>query len=87
MIRGFVRSGIIESKVLKYVLLGVAIDEGIHDLVPEGCMALIVDDEAWWSVPLSVIIGISMYTFAAGIFHCRGSVRQEGLRLEQCWLS
>ncbi|MFO7817237.1 MAG: hypothetical protein ACQES5_03335 [Thermodesulfobacteriota bacterium] len=39
-------------------------------------MALIMDDGALWSVPLSVGIGIPMYTNAVGISYCRGHFEQ-----------
>jgi hypothetical protein len=34
--------------------------------VPEGLMAKIMGAHAWWSVPLAVLIGIPMYSNAAG---------------------
>jgi uncharacterized membrane protein YraQ (UPF0718 family) len=40
---------------------------GIHGFVPEGLMASIMGKESWWSVPLSVAIGVPMYSNAAGI--------------------
>jgi hypothetical protein len=35
--------------------------------VPQDFMAGIMGREAWWSVPLAVLIGIPMYTNAAGV--------------------
>ena len=40
---------------------------GIHGYVPENFMASIMGKGAWWSVPLAVLIGIPMYSNAAGI--------------------
>ena len=40
---------------------------GIHGFVPEGVMASIMGKGSWWSVPLSVTIGIPMYSNAAGV--------------------
>ena len=39
----------------------------IHGYVPENFMASIMGSGAWWSVPLAVLIGIPMYSNAAGI--------------------
>ena len=39
---------------------------GIHEFVPEGVMASIMGKGSWWSVPLSVVIGVPMYSNAAG---------------------
>ena len=55
------------GRVWKYVILGIAVGAGIHGFVPEGVMASIMGKEAWWSVPLSVLIGVPMYSNAAGI--------------------
>jgi uncharacterized protein len=55
------------GRVWVYVILGIAVGAGIHGFVPEGVMASIMGKDSWWSVPLSVIIGIPMYSNAAGI--------------------
>ncbi len=57
----------IVGKVWLYVLLGIAVGAGIHGYVPENFMASIMGKEAWWSVPVAVLIGIPMYSNAAGI--------------------
>lgn len=57
----------ITGRVWKFVVLGIAVGAAIHGYVPEGQLAGIMGDEAWWSVPLSVIMGIPMYTNAAGV--------------------
>jgi len=55
------------GRVWVYVILGIAVGAGIHGFVPEGVMASIMGKETWWSVPLSVVIGVPMYSNAAGI--------------------
>ena len=57
----------IVGKVWPYVVLGIAVGAIIHGYVPENFMASIMGKEAWWSVPLAVLIGIPMYSNAAGI--------------------
>ena len=39
----------------------------IHGYVPEDFMATFMGKEAWWAVPLAVLIGVPMYSNAAGI--------------------
>ena len=39
----------------------------IHGYVPEDFMARLMGRDAWWSVPLAVLIGMPMYSNAAGI--------------------
>ncbi len=70
--RDRIQSGIdavrdIVGKVWPYVLAGIAVGAGIHGYVPENFMAGIMGAGAWWSVPLAVLIGIPMYSNAAGI--------------------
>jgi uncharacterized membrane protein YraQ (UPF0718 family) len=57
----------IVGKVWPYVLAGIAVGAGIHGYVPENFMAAIMGKGAWWSVPLAVLIGVPMYSNAAGI--------------------
>jgi hypothetical protein len=40
---------------------------GIHGYVPENVMASVMGGEQWWSVPAAVLIGIPMYSNAAGV--------------------
>jgi uncharacterized protein len=54
-------------KVWPYVLGGIAIGAGIHGYVPTGALAAVMGKGAWWSVPLSVLIGVPMYSNAAGM--------------------
>jgi hypothetical protein len=55
------------GRVWIYVILGIAVGAGIHGFVPEGVMAAIMGKGSWWSVPVSVLIGIPMYSNAAGV--------------------
>ncbi len=57
----------IVGRVWIYVLLGIAVGAGIHGYVPENFMASIMGKEAWWSVPFAVVLGVPMYSNAAGI--------------------
>ncbi len=57
----------IVGKVWPWVLAGIAVGAGIHGYVPEQFMAGIMGKGAWWAVPLAVLIGIPMYSNAAGI--------------------
>jgi hypothetical protein len=57
----------IVGKVWLYVTLGVAVGAGIHGYVPEGLMASVMGKGAWWSVPVAVVMGVPMYSNAAGI--------------------
>jgi uncharacterized membrane protein YraQ (UPF0718 family) len=57
----------IVGKVWLYVVIGIGVGGGIHGYVPQDLMASIMGRDAWWSVPLAVLIGIPIYSNAAGI--------------------
>ena len=55
------------SKVWVYVIIGIAVGAGAHGYVPQDFMAALMGKSSWYSVPLSVLIGIPLYSNAAGI--------------------
>lgn len=57
----------IVGRVWLYVVLGIAVGAGIHGYVPTNALAAIMGKGAWWSVPLAVLLGVPMYSNAAGI--------------------
>lgn len=57
----------IVGKVWPYILAGIALGAGIHGYVPEDFMASIMGRDAWWAVPVAVLLGVPMYTNAAGV--------------------
>lgn len=54
-------------KVWLYVVLGIAIGAGIHGFIPEDYLVKMMGENAWWTVPIAVILGVPMYANAAGI--------------------
>ena len=55
------------SKVWVWIILGIGMGALIHGYVPEDLMVRIMGAGAWWSVPAAVIMGVPMYTNAAGV--------------------
>lgn len=55
------------GRVWMWIILGIGIGAVIHGYVPEDLMARIMGADQWWSVPAAVVIGIPMYTNAAGV--------------------
>lgn len=64
---GFASVRDIVGKVWPYVIVGIAIGAGIHGYVPQDFMAGFMGKDAWWAVPISVLLGVPLYTNAAGI--------------------
>lgn len=57
----------IVGKVWMWIIAGIAVGAFIHGYVPSDILASIMGKDAWWSVPAAVLLGIPMYSNAAGI--------------------
>jgi uncharacterized protein len=57
----------IVGKVWLYVALGILVGAGVHGYVPAEFMVSFMGKDVWYAVPLSVLIGIPLYSNAAGI--------------------
>ncbi len=57
----------IVGRVWIFVVLGIAVGAGIHGYVPQDFLAAVMGRGAWWSVPVAVVLGVPMYSNAAGI--------------------
>lgn len=64
---GFVAVREIVAKVWIYIVIGIAVGAGAHGYVPEDFMASLMGKDAWYSVPLATLIGVPLYSNAAGI--------------------
>lgn len=57
----------IVGRVWIWIIVGIAAGAFIHGYVPADLLASIMGKEAWWSVPAAVLLGVPMYSNAAGI--------------------
>lgn len=71
----------IVGKVWLYVVAGIAVGALIHGYVPENFMAGVMGEGAWWSVPVAVLVGIPMYSNAAGIIPIVEALLEKGAAL------
>jgi uncharacterized membrane protein YraQ (UPF0718 family) len=71
----------IVGKVWPYVLVGIAVGAGIHGYVPETALVGIMGKQAWWSVPAAVLIGIPLYSNAAGVIPIVSALMEKGASL------
>jgi uncharacterized membrane protein YraQ (UPF0718 family) len=71
----------IVGRVWPYVFAGIAVGAGIHGYVPTGALAGILGSGAWWSVPLAVLLGIPLYSNAAGIVPIVQALLEKGASL------
>jgi uncharacterized membrane protein YraQ (UPF0718 family) len=68
-------------KVFWFVIFGIAVGAGIHGFVPENALTDIMGKDAWWSVPVSVLIGIPLYSNPAGIIPIVSALLDKGASL------
>lgn len=71
----------IVSKVWIYIVAGIAIGAAVHGYVPENFMASIMGKDAWWSVPAAVLIGVPLYSNAAGVIPILQALLEKGAAL------
>jgi len=71
----------IVGKVWIYIIIGIAVGAGIHGYVPENFMAGLMGKSAWWSVPIAVMLGVPMYSNAAGIIPIVQALLEKGASL------
>jgi hypothetical protein len=85
-VRDRVRTGFdavhdVVGKVWPYLVVGIAVGAGIHGYVPEDLMADLMGRSAWWSVPAAVLIGVPLYSNAAGIIPIVEALLSKGAAL------
>ena len=71
----------IVGKVWLYVIVGIGIGAAIHGYVPESALAGIMGKRAWWSVPVAVLMGVPLYTNAAGVIPIVSALMEKGASL------
>jgi len=71
----------IVGKVWIYIVLGVGVGAAVHGYVPESFMVALMGKATWYSVPLSVLIGVPLYSNAAGIIPIVSVLIEKGVPL------
>jgi len=69
------------GKVWPWVVAGVGLGAFIHGYVPTGMLASFMGRDAWWTVPLAVLIGVPMYANAAGMIPIVSALLEKGAAL------
>lgn len=71
----------IVGKIWIYILIGVAVGAGVHGYVPEDIMGSLLGSQNWYSVPLAILLGIPLYSNAAGIIPIVSVLIEKGVSL------
>ena len=71
----------IVGKIWIYILLGIAVGAGAHGFVPDDYLSRILGNESWYAIPLAILIGIPLYSNAAGIIPIVSVLIEKGVTL------
>ncbi len=71
----------IVGRIWIYVLIGIAVGAGAHGFVPDEYLAGALGSQNWYSVPLAILVGIPLYSNAAGIIPIVSVLIEKGVTL------
>lgn len=69
------------GKIWIYIIAGIAIGAGAHGFVPDAYLANALGAANWYSVPLAIVVGIPLYSNAAGIIPIVSVLIEKGVTL------
>lgn len=69
------------KKVWPYIVIGVGVGAWIHGYVPADFLAQYAGADKWYAVPVAVLIGIPLYSNAAGIIPLVSALVEKGVAL------
>ncbi|ARU50017.1 permease [Sulfurospirillum diekertiae] len=69
------------QKIYLYVMIGVGIGAFIHGYVPTELIVKYAGSNAWYSVPFAVLLGVPMYSNAAGVMPLIEVLTSKGMLL------
>lgn len=71
----------IVGKIWPFIVIGIAVGAGAHGYVPEEFLGRLLGKENWFGVPAAILIGIPMYSNAAGIIPIVSVLIEKGVSL------
>jgi len=71
----------IVKKVWVYIIIGVGIGAWIHGYVPADFLVQYAGADKWYAVPLATLIGIPLYSNAAGVIPLVSALTEKGVAM------
>jgi len=68
-------------KVWPYVLVGIGVGAWIHGYVPSDFLAKYAGADKWYAVPLATLLGVPLYSNAAGVIPLVGALHEKGVAI------
>ncbi|MBC8146794.1 MAG: permease [Bacteroidetes bacterium] len=78
---GYIAVKEIVGKIWLYIIIGIAVGAGAHGYVPDDYLAEVLGCQNWYSVPLAILVGIPLYSNAAGIIPIVSVLIEKGVTL------
>ncbi|TKG97148.1 permease [Puteibacter caeruleilacunae] len=78
---GYIAVKEIVGKIWIYIVLGIAVGAGAHGYVPEDFLGALLGKDSWYGVPLAILLGVPMYSNAAGIIPIVSVLIEKGVSL------
>ena len=69
------------SKIWLYLLIGIAVGSAAHGYIPDEFLAKTLGAESWYSVPLAILVGVPLYSNAAGVIPVVSVLLEKGVSL------
>ncbi len=69
------------KKIWLYILIGIGVGAWIHGYLPADFLARYAGSGQWYSVPLAVLIGIPLYSNAAGVIPLVSVLTEKGVTI------
>jgi hypothetical protein len=69
------------KKVWMYVVIGIGVGAWIHGYIPTDFIARYAGSGTWYAVPLAVLIGIPLYSNAAGVIPLVSALTEKGVAM------
>jgi uncharacterized membrane protein YraQ (UPF0718 family) len=69
------------KKVWIYILIGIGLGAWIHGYIPADFLAKYAGANKWYAVPLAVLIGIPLYSNAAGVIPLVSALTEKGVAI------
>ncbi len=79
--KGFESVREIVGKIWIYILIGIAVGAGAHKYVPQEFLASFLGKDSWYGVPLAILMGVPLYSNAAGVIPIVSVLIEKGVSL------
>jgi len=69
------------KKVWIYIIIGIGVGAWMHGYIPADFLAEYAGSDKWYAVPLAVLVGIPLYSNAAGVIPLIGVLTEKGVAI------